>query len=54
MVFGPDGKKLLILGYLNLNLIKNSKLVKSKIYIFKNLKHNLLEKLEIVKFDLSC
>ena len=51
MVYGPDDKKLSLIGYLNLNLIYKNCTAISKIYVFRSFKNNLLCNPEIKKFN---
>lgn len=52
IIVGPDGKKLSVIGYLQLNLEKGNTIVASKVYVLDSLKQNLLGKPEIKKFKL--
>lgn len=52
LIYGPDGGKLTAFGYLNVKLERKNKIIYSKIYVLRDLKHNLLGKPETSAFDL--
>jgi len=52
-ICGPDNQKLLAKEFLNVKIAKDSKIVKSKIYVIRNLKNNLLGKPKILKLNVT-
>jgi len=52
IILGPDGKRLSVAGYIQLNLKKENISTSTKTYVLNGLKQNLLGKPEISKFKL--
>lgn len=54
IIYGPDGRKLHVKGYMNVTISRESKNIKAKVYILQGLKNNLLGKPEISNLNLIC
>lgn len=52
IIVGPDGKKLSVLGYVEVHLYNKRKTSRARLYVIENLKRCLLGKPEIKAFDL--
>ena len=52
IIYGPDGKKLPLKGYISVNIAKESQHISSKLYVLSGLKNNLLGKPEIKRLNL--